>query len=521
MDSGGPTRREFLQMMAAASVIGAGKLVWPKLPATQLTSDLSAVNQLAVSGDRPNILLLAFDTLSASHIGLHGYRRDTMPNLTRIAEQATVYHRHYATGNFTSPATASMLTGTHPWRHRAFHLHGIVETPFIQDNLFKLMGAAGYHRFAYTHNLLVMSLLHQFRDSLDLFKLTRELCLRDEQLADRLFFDDYNVAFWSEWLMMRGGDTPSSLFVSLLDRLRRFANKRAVTADFDQLFPLGLPNLHSLYFVLEDAVDWMLAEMEQAPRPFMGYVHLLPPHEPYTTRRDFVDSFRDGWQPEPKEEHYFSEQQPQTHLNVQRRAYDEYIAYVDAEVGRFYDQLVRQELLDNTYLIITSDHGELFERGIRGHVTPTLYEPLLHVPLLVAGGGQQTRQDIYQPTSGVDFLPTLLSLAGLPLPEWAEGQILPGLGGPVESERPIYAVEAKSNPKQAPLTRATISLVMGDYKLIHYAGHRRLSIPYELYDLAADPEERNDLFTQRPSLANDLQHLLQQKLTQVNASIPA
>jgi arylsulfatase A-like enzyme len=511
MDSGGRTRREFLQMMAAASVIGAGKLVWPKLP----------ISHLAANSNRPNILFLVFDTLAAPHIGLHGYQRDTMPNLARIAEQATVYHRHYATGNFTSPATASILTGTYPWSHRAFHLHGIVEAPFIQDNLFNLMGAAGYFRFGYTHNLLVMSLLHQFRDSLDLFKLTRDLCLRDEQVADRLFFDDYNVAFWSEWLAMRGGNTPSSLFVSVLDRVRRFVNKRAVTADFAHLFPLGLPNLHSLYFVLEDAIDWMLAEMAQAPRPFLGYVHLLPPHEPYTTRRDFVDRFRDGWQPEPKADHYFSEQQPQTFLNGQRQAYDDYIAYVDAEFGRFYDQLVQQNLLDNTYLIFTSDHGELFERGIRGHVTPILYEPLLHVPLLVAGGGQQTRQDIYQPTSGVDFLPTLLSLAGLRLPEWAEGQILPGLGGPAESERPIYALEAKSNPKQAPLTRATMSLILGNYKLIHYAGYGRLDTPYELYDLAADPEERIDLFAQRTSLAADLQHILQQKLTQVNAPFRA
>jgi arylsulfatase A-like enzyme len=71
------------------------------------------------------------------------------------------------------------------------------------------------------------------------------------------------------------------------------------------------------------------------------------------------------------------------------------------------------------------------------------------------------------------------------------------------------------------LTRATMSLILGNYKLIHYAGYGRLDTPYELYDLAADPEERIDLFAQRTSLAADLQHILQQKLTQVNAPFRA
>ena len=65
-------------------------------------------------------------------------------------------------------------------------------------------------------------------------------------------------------------------------------------------------------------------------------------------------------------------------------------------------------MLDDTYVIVTSDHGEMFERGIRGHVTPTLYEPVIRVPLLIAKPGQREREDVYAPTSCVDLLPTLL-----------------------------------------------------------------------------------------------------------------
>src|SRR6266508_3062077 len=73
-----------------------------------------------VAGDTPNVIILVFDTLSARHLSLYGYSRLTSPNLTRFADRAIVYHRHYAAGNFTSPGTASLLTGTYPWTHRAF-----------------------------------------------------------------------------------------------------------------------------------------------------------------------------------------------------------------------------------------------------------------------------------------------------------------------------------------------------------------------------------------------------------------
>ncbi len=500
------SRRDFMKLLPALPFF---KVAWPHAQ--------QAVRQLQQDPATPNILVLVFDTLSAKHLWLTDYARETTPNLARFAERATVFHQYHSAANFTSSATSSILTGTYPWSHRAFHLHDTVIDEYVQKNIFHLLPEA-YHKVAYTHNLLVTSLLHQFRGDLDLFKQTRELCLADEQLADRLFFEDYSEAFWAEWLYLRGGATPpGSLFLSMADRARRYVQKSDLQAQYGELFPKGIPSLHSLFFILEDAIDWIQEEVKAAPNPYFAYFHLLPPHEPYTPRRDFIDIFADDWKPVEKPQHASGEHHPQPFLNRQRRDYDEFLAYTDSEFGRLYDSLEQSGALENTYFIVTSDHGEMFERGIRGHVTITLYEPLLHVPLLISKPGQRERVDVFERTSSVDLLPTLLNVTGQPVPDWCEGQVLPTFDGAVAGNgRSIYSVEAKSNPKHGPLTKATVSITKDDYKLINYFGYKPGESGYELYHLADDPEELQDLYTTNPAVADALRSELEAKLAEVN-----
>ena len=72
----------------------------------------------------PNIIVLVFDAWAAGHLPMHGYMRQTMPNLELFAQRAVVYHRHYSAGTFTAPGTASLLTGLLPPTHRMLALGG-------------------------------------------------------------------------------------------------------------------------------------------------------------------------------------------------------------------------------------------------------------------------------------------------------------------------------------------------------------------------------------------------------------
>ncbi len=125
--------------------------------------------------DTPNILLIVFDAFSAHHIPLLGYPRNTTPNLSRLAERATVYHNHYAAGNFTTPGTASILTGTYPWTHRAIRINNEVHEDYQSRTLFHLLD--DYHRITYSHNSLVNILQKQFSNDIDYFKPRGDLTL--------------------------------------------------------------------------------------------------------------------------------------------------------------------------------------------------------------------------------------------------------------------------------------------------------------------------------------------------------
>lgn len=508
-------RREFLKLAAALPLLKLGAasgLAWEERSSTR----------------RPaNILILVFDALSARNMSLHGYPRQTTPNMERFAGQATVYHAHYATGNYTTPGTASLFTGVYPWTHRALHLHGTTIDDYAQRNFFHLAGAnEGYYRLGYSHNLLVTTLLYQMKADLEALKFTRELSLADLEYSDRLFPKDYNASFWGEELALRGSSTlPGSLFLSQLYRFWQDWRERRVQAQYGGQFPQGLPGNNGVLYNMEAGIDWCIQQLGQLPQPYLAYMHFLPPHHPYNPPTAFANRFQDDYNPVKKPRHRFAGPGiTNQFLKQQRQAYDENLAYADAEFGRLYDHLISQGLLENTCLAVTSDHGEMFERGIWGHGTRTLYEPLVRVPMILATPGQAQRQDVYSPTSNVDLLPSLLHLMGQPAPEWCEGRSLPGLDGPAPAagsapERSIYVMEAKQNAQRGPLASGTFAVVRGQYKLIRYRGYGGKGEPDELYNLANDPEELDDRSQVEKGLAEELGHELETRLAEKGARL--
>ena len=505
------SRRDFLKLALALPLT---YLATPSLLGTS-----SLLGRAPHTGeDAPGILIVVFDALSASHLSLHGYARQTMPNLERFARRANVYHAHHSTANFTTPGTASLLTGAYPWSHRALHLNGTMLESYARRSVFQAAGPQHY-RLAYSHNLLSTLLLHQLRADLDEFHFSREASLADMEYSDLLFPGDYNASSWGESAILRGpGTLPSSLFLAQAYRLWAGLRERLFNREYGDLFPKGIPNMNGVYYRLEEGIDWCTQALEKLPQPFLSYVHFMPPHTPYTPHAEFVGRFDDGYQPPEKPRHRFAEKGiSQAFLNQQRQAYDEHLAYVDSQFGRLHDQLEASGLLDKNYLVFTSDHGELFERGIWGHSTRVLYEPVIRTPLLISAPGQRQRQDFHTLTSSIDLLPTLAQAMGVPRPEWAEGQILPGFeGGQPQPARAIYAVEAKQNSQRGPLSMGTFAMLKENYKLISYRGYSDFSdAKDELYNLADDPEELDNRYKAEKPLAQEMRRELEKKLQEV------
>lgn len=497
-------RRNFLKLTGAAipAVLAPSVVAWAERTLRQ------------ENAERPNIIILVFDAMSARNLSLYGYPRATSPNLERFAERANVYHSHYASGNYTIPGVASLLTGTYPWTHRAINHSGVIRRDRAEDNLFRQFGN-DYHRLAFAQNTWANFIVTQFRKDIETL-LSSGAFSEVDLVLNSHFPNDPNMAARAlDDFVFKMNETPVSLMLGPLQRLIDYRESAQIpSADY----PKGIPDTveYPVHFRLEELFAGLGSLVTDLPPSSLAYLHVYPPHGPYRTNASFFKKFNDDYRPLKKPVHRLSEGISNAELTSQRRSYDEYIAATDSEFGKLLDLLDDSGVFENSYVIVTSDHGEMFERGEKAHTTPLLYDPVVHVPLMVSAPGQVSRRDIHAPTNAVDLLPTLLSLAGKPVPAWAEGTLLPGLGGEEDYERSTYVVEAKLNSAFAPLKKASFAMRQGHHKLIYYTGYEAED-SFELYDLEADIEEMNDLVPSQPAFGKRMKEELLDTISKVNA----
>jgi len=497
-------RRDFLKLTA---LISSGM----SLPKALLNlTDFNHQNDKPL----PNVIMIVFDAMSARNLSVYGYPRKTTPNFERFAERSFVYHSHYSAGNYTIPGTASLLTGTYPWTHRAINHAGQVASGLINRNIFNLFGQE-YNRYAFGQNGWANIFLNQFDADIDYHIPIRSFGTISPWVTGNTL-NDANLGYQALDRFLFSKSSPAaSLLFGLAERFYGF-NKYQGLKSKD--YPNGLPQgvTAPSHYRLDSLFDGLQSLSAEFHHPYLAYLHLLPPHEPYRASREFYKHFKDNWVPPAKPVHRLvTSPDSEKRLQVGRLGYDRFIANLDAEFGRLLDTFETLGILENSYVILTSDHGDMFERGVRGHSTPLLYDPVIHSPLLISAPGKRQRTDIFSPTISLDVLPTLLSLAHREIPVWCEGDLLPGLGGVEDYERNTFSMDAKENSSFAPLKKATISMRKGKHKMIYYSGYE-LKDTFELYDMENDLEEMNDLYLDGGSLSKSLAEELLDKLQTVN-----
>jgi arylsulfatase A-like enzyme len=503
------SRRDFLK---AATLFTAGALTSWNVSGRQ------------PSEDGPNIVIILMDALSALHTSLHGYPRETTPNMARFAKRCTVYNQHYSGSNFTSSGTAAMLTGMNLWKNRVFNQGGLYPAQVVPNNPYRLLGK-GYRRMAFSQNFWADRLLAQYYYDIDEFLPQTAYSMRGNTLVKSWVGKDRflaSIAF-DEFLFAAQSDLPAS---SLLGYLYKSRVAHAIeTQNKAPDYPRGFPEIegYALYNnerVYAGVFDEIMNLRTLANGPYFGYFHLFSPHAPYRPNSRFSRSFvKDGFKPKAKPVNpnfaaYFYE--PEEDVLKKRLLYDQQVAQVDAELGKLLEKLEAQGVLEDTYIIVTSDHGETFERGFAGHGGLVMYEPVIRIPLLIHAPGQETRQDIDTPTSNIDLLPTLLQIAGKEIPGDLEGKVLPGFGGQDTPGRSIFSMCAWENSTFQPLTKAAFAMRKGNYKLLAYPGYAQEGSAYELYDLVNDPEERREISAEQTHIFTELKAEFEQALDLAN-----
>jgi arylsulfatase A-like enzyme len=498
------SRRDFLKLMTlSASALAA--------------RPLASLLDPKADSSTPHILFFVFDAWSAANVQLYGYPRRTMPNLERFAERCTVYHNHYTAGNFTVPGTASMLTGLHPWTHRAVQLTaGGVKSEHQSHNLFAALEAT-HSTLGFSQNPYADIFLYQFEQYLDTYLSEALFNLERRQISSLpIFNNDAQLAFASfENNIVRDGKGPSgSLFLSLIARLNKLLRYSRFREQYRNVYPKSLPTAGGV-FLLDQLVSGMTDAIRKFDSPTMAYFHVFPPHEPYAPNRQALSLFDDGWTPPEKPVHPLSGHHSTDEMLASRLRYDQYLATWDAEFAHLLETLESSGLLEKSIVVITSDHGELFERGEIEHNTFLLSSPVVHVPLLVSLPGQTQRKDVHAFTSNVDLLPTLAHLVGASAPSWTEGRLLPSLGGEEDLNRSIFSIDAKTASSFSAFEKFSISMIKQRHRLIYY------NYPdysgFEFYNMDEDPEEMRDLYPSAPSLARQMKQELLEKVEEFNA----
>jgi arylsulfatase A-like enzyme len=242
-------------------------------------------------------------------------------------------------------------------------------------------------------------------------------------------------------------------------------------------------------------------------RRFFLFLHTYQVHAPYAPPERYAHLFgvQDGVS--------VDERSP-LHLR-QRADYDREIRYTDDELASLFAALEALGLAERTVLVVTSDHGEEFlEHGLVSH-GGHLYEESVRVPLVLRGPGVPAGRRIASPVGHADLMPTVLELLDLPVPGNLAGRSLRGLfadAGAALDPRPVFSESWGDFQPGGPeggrvFTPPSLAVRSGGRKLVRYRSPE--GTRHELYDLAADPGERTDLFESDPQAAAPLLSLLE------------
>lgn len=425
--------------------------------------------------ERPNLILISLDTLRPDRLGCYGGPRPTSPVLDALAADGARFTRAISQAPWTTPSHMSLFTSLYPSAHG-------VNQGWAQLDAFRKRG--GRYR----------TLPDQVRT-----------------LAQALRENGYRTL-----ALTGGGNVAGELgFARGFDVYRESLPRPARVPERPERLPTPAMWLHPR--ILDRIVDW--STFFGAGDPFFLFFHTFEVHAPYT-HAEFAAPLMQKAQRERFQrdltlfnrheklralDHYLRELGLHR-LEITQALYDGGIRFTDAFLGRFFAALREHGLDRNTVVVVTSDHGEEFgdhdpQRIYDAHCD-TLYDELIRVPLLVRAPGRVTPGTVVPDVVElIDVAPTLLELAGLPVPEQFAGQsLIPLLAGGHRAPDAAALSEATCPSPEWKSIRTADAKYISAFDVV---GQERSGIPgipiwEKLFDLRSDPGERRDLLAERP-----------------------
>ncbi|MCD4749422.1 MAG: sulfatase-like hydrolase/transferase [Thermoanaerobaculales bacterium] len=430
---GGPTILEFEAELEKSDRLGGGVPVWGSPAILGKDSPRS----------RPNIILISIDTLRPDHLGVYGYDRRTSPHIDRLAaNHGVVFETVVASAPWTLPSHISLFSGLDAVRHGINYGIPKKTVPLITQYL----SDWGYTTVGITGGGYLSS-----------------------QYGFATGFDSY-----SSWQGTAGSEGELTKGV---DSLLRWLDVHG-TENFFAFFHTY--EVHSPY---RPRAPYFAGWSEPAKRGFGGVVEARTAG--YDEKAGYVGLNSIGVT-EPRQDLRPLEE---GELQLVIDCYDAGIAFTDEHLGRLFEYLESSRLMENTVVIVTSDHGEaLGERGFFDH--GRLHDPEILVPLIIAApgrsanGGREARQ-----VRLLDLAPTILDLARGDVPDDLDGvSLAPILSGQdVQIPEEAWSYTPKTNHGLALRTNAGPKLIFNNTAWSPAQGSQ------EWFDIEADPSKEHNI----------------------------
>lgn len=456
----------------SASLGRIALLAWPA-PFLALVAGLGLqVAFPTAPGHAPNVLLITIDALRADRLGCYGSKLGLTPNLDRLARDGVVFEKAFASGPWTEVSVGSMFTSLNPSELGLFpRLRGEGETHYdgglftSQPTLAEVLRGAGYVTAAELANAQVRR-DRGFARGFIRFRNPDDFCGWRALALPRL--GKYEAWFTHTAIGAR-------VAAGLRIEPRYYSAPGVSKQDAERL--------------VRDAEGWLDAR----PRaPFFLWMHLMDAHVPYNAREQSRATRAAFPTPPLDATPQFYKDLILKRVGISEAGkrylealYDDGARHADRWLGDLFARLRKAQLYDDTLIIVSADHGEEFwDHGgyEHGH---SMYDEVLHVPLLIKFPHRHyAGERVSQQVRLLDLLPTVLDVAGLPKPSGARGQSLAsprqfaalGDSGELFAEGTLYGEELKA-------------LRTSEYKVIFHPASRVM----EVYDLRADPRERHNL----------------------------
>ncbi len=338
----------------------------------------------------PNILYVMFDQAKASAMSFMGNSEISMPHCDRLAERGWVFEDAYAAAPICTPSRTSAHTGLFP------QVHGVTchqnRAPFNAPQLAELLQRAGYYTCAAGHYEPERNLSRGWHEQTPMHE---------------------RGPLFNSWLdHIRSGRKDVAWSSGAIDRDAHEGNSALLT----------------------DRAIRMVDQVQASGRPFFMHIYYDDPHPPYFVPRPYDTMFEPAaltlpeagdladlpaWHAKARAE-VGTDAATEDDFRRVLAIYYGMIRYIDDEMARLHAALKARGMLENTWIIIGSDHGDYMgEKGLFNK-SESLYKCLLHVPLIIVPpkvAEEPEAQRIAGLVSTVDLFPTLLNIAGVDPPE--------------------------------------------------------------------------------------------------------